>query len=188
MQALNTLVEYQRWTASVHVAIAGQHVLPLGARLSMAALGICGELGELKQRDADTLIEAGDVLSYVMLAATFLGLSVGGWVPEELLDQPHVCASIYPPAESEPLQSAVDHALAFAEMTKKRVFQGRDLPEDAAAAHLQAIVLAVAAFLGTSGCSMRQVLVANTIKLESRYPKAASHTVNKGESDGGEFE
>jgi len=171
-----SLTSFRDWTARIHRSANGERLEASGP-LACAALGICGELGELLEPDADELVEAGDVLSYVFLAAGLLMLDVGDWLPEDFLDTPQACAEKYCTGAIAPrcdiLHGATIHALRFAELAKKQVFQGRPILPDAAAWRLRSIVQAVAGFMGTAGYSMRQILLANTLKLESRYPEAA---------------
>lgn len=173
-QDVPSLRDYQDWTWKVFRRADGKEAGPREA-LAHATLGICGELGELEPYDANELLEAGDVLSYTCLAASAIGCDVSTWIPEEHLDQPELCVSTYAAAASihprdQLLRDAVRGALQLSELVKKHLYQSRELDQPRVEQCLQTVMCRVAAYLGAGGYSLRQVILANTIKLESRYP------------------
>jgi hypothetical protein len=175
VETRSSLRDFQLWTAEIHQRADGENLEPRGS-LVCATLGLCGELGELGEPDADELIEAGDVLSYAFLAAELCELDASLWLLEEQLDLPEDCVeavcetAVFP--REELLNRAVRHGMAFAELMKKELFQGKPQSKELKAWCLSSVVRFVAAYVGANGCSLRQVILANTIKLESRYPSA----------------
>jgi hypothetical protein len=172
-----TLREFRDWTFKVHQRADGK-ADSIVASLACAALGISGELSELFDDDADDLLEAGDTCSYVFLAAALLELDPATWMPENYMDQPELCAENYHGSKStiyareDLIVDALKQAARFSELVKKEVFQGKQMSRPRAAELLASIFQRVSAWCGANGYSVRQVLLANTIKLESRYPLA----------------
>jgi hypothetical protein len=171
-----TLREYQDWTAQLHQRTHGRG-LEHRSSLIYASFGLCCEIGELREEGADELLEAGDVLSCACLAAHLLELDVSKWIPEDCLDHPELCSTHYDPSSAftvhpraDLLDEVLTHALKFGELIKKHVFQDKPYDHDLGLRYLRLIVRRLAAYVGAHGYSMRQIILANTLKLESRYP------------------
>lgn len=176
------LETFQRWTGLMHRHIDGGDLTPQGS-LPGAAMGICGELGELVEGTGDILVfEAGDVLSYVYIMTEVLGLDGSGWIALLHLNDPAYCYHHY--AYDVPrrnlnrwpkgaLSEAVLNGLRISELTKKRTIQGRPISAEAFETPLRTLVQQISVYLGSYGISMRAALELNVQKLTIRYPHAA---------------
>lgn len=178
------LATFQRWTGLMHQHIDGGYPLTPQGSLPGAALGVCGELGELVEGTGDIMVfEAGDVLSYVYIMTEVLGLDGSRWINPAHLNDPEYGYHHHRLAPQRndrrwpagPLGEAVINGLRIAELTKKRTIQGHPISAEKFEGPLCTLVQQVAAYLGQYGVSTKDALELNVQKLTIRYPRAAEY-------------
>lgn len=172
-----TLRRFMTWTRIAHSYIDGRSEC-LKVSLICAALGMSGELSELQEDDADVLIEAGDVFSYALLAASILKLDPGIWLDDPLIVDPVRCKRTYvdqrPPGSRDLLHDALVSAARFSEMTKKLMVSGiRPCPKRSKLC-LRTVIQRVAGFVSLRGISVQAVILGNKRKLAMRYLEATA--------------
>jgi hypothetical protein len=170
-----TLRHFQDWTSGMHERVNAAR----GNRdhLSNCVHGVCGELGEMFEPHADLLIEAGDVLSYIAMACSVMGIKIEYWLREEALDD-HVRAAQYfrdffPNQHVRFELDTCKLALRLAELAKKEIYQGKITPIEDWEYLLSSIFLRVNTWCGMCGFALRHVLEANIKKLTARYSEVA---------------
>lgn len=163
----------------MHRTIDGDGLVPQNA-LPGAALGICGEIGELLESNPDTTIfEAGDTLSYVYIMAEVLLLDGSRWIDPMHLNDPSYCHHHYRLAQHSwrwpktTIDEAIISALRVSELAKKRAIQGRPIRSEAFEPHLRTIVQQLSVYLADRQISIEETLERNVQKLSIRYARSA---------------
>jgi NTP pyrophosphatase (non-canonical NTP hydrolase) len=161
---------YQDWIYAKHLSVHPQHEVT--TRLSIAAHGITGELGEYCEANGaeESALELGDVISYVMYASALLDYDVEAWLKDEHIQSVETCKNWFRGERAELILSALLAACAFSERVKKRLEHGEAIPRLIGIHLLQSLTWRIAGLSTRCGQSMREILKRNQAKVNARYP------------------
>lgn len=132
--------------------------------LILAALGICGETGEIVDgvtRDANTnhiMEECGDLMWYVALLDSEIACNVDDWY------------TTHGRRTRGSMSNMIKYSSQIAEMVKKHRYADKPLDEDQLARYASRLMHEIAALADDYDSSISAVMEGNITKLQSRYP------------------
>lgn len=176
-----TFTEYQK--ACLRTASMG---LGPAVEMGVRALGLCGELEELKRELQSGLgvvvKEGGDVLWYAAALASMFGLD-GEALQLGALDDIDAPLEDLQGSSREQVTYAQDAACRLAELVKKQIGHGKPADIGRVKVYLRRVLSSLAAVMPAQ---LSEVARVNVEKLNARYPKGFDMAIASAKPDSGD--